>query len=205
MTLVELLVAISIMALVAVLGWRGLETILRSQDALNTDLVRLRNHQLTFSQMEADFAQLVPSATLDGEPTLSIAPDRLLLVRSVEVDNAPLHYQVVGYRNDGGVLARSASPATRDRARLLAEWQAALAGTAAALPVMLESQVARLDLRTWNGEWRREGGTAAARSRRAASPRRVVREAVDKGGIEVSLLMQGEERPIVRVFFLGAG
>ena len=46
-TLIELLVAISILAIVAVLGWRGLDAIVRARVSLNEDhLARLRLAEL---------------------------------------------------------------------------------------------------------------------------------------------------------------
>src|SRR6476660_7000846 len=50
-TLIELLVAISVMAIVAVLGWRGLDSIVRARVALNADLDHTRGLQLAFAQM----------------------------------------------------------------------------------------------------------------------------------------------------------
>ena len=53
-TLVELLVAIAILAMVAVLGWRGLDGIVRARVALTADMETTRGMQLAFAQMEND-------------------------------------------------------------------------------------------------------------------------------------------------------
>ena len=42
LTLVELLVAISVLGFVAVLGWRGLDSIVRARIALTSDLEQTR-------------------------------------------------------------------------------------------------------------------------------------------------------------------
>src|SRR5665811_345320 len=65
LTLVELLVAISVLGFVAVLGWRGLDSIVRARIALTSDLEQTRGMQLAFAQLQSDCAHLVsPSACL---------------------------------------------------------------------------------------------------------------------------------------------
>ena len=51
-TLVELLVAISILAIVAVLGWRGLDGIVRARTTLTQQMETTRGMQLAFAQMQ---------------------------------------------------------------------------------------------------------------------------------------------------------
>ena len=51
-TLIELLVAIGILAMVAVLGWRGLDSIMRSREVLTGQLEQARGMQLAFAQMQ---------------------------------------------------------------------------------------------------------------------------------------------------------
>ena len=61
-TLVELLVAIAILAMVAVLGWRGLDGIVRARIALTEDIEHTRGMQLTFAQLESDCAHIAGRA-----------------------------------------------------------------------------------------------------------------------------------------------
>ncbi|MFL6716736.1 MAG: type II secretion system protein J, partial [Burkholderiaceae bacterium] len=42
LTLIELLIAITVLAVVAVLGWRGLDSIVRSRIALTAEMERTR-------------------------------------------------------------------------------------------------------------------------------------------------------------------
>ena len=51
-TLVELLVAISILAIVAVLGWRGLDGIMRARGTLTDQMEVTRGMQLAFAQLQ---------------------------------------------------------------------------------------------------------------------------------------------------------
>src|SRR5579864_8219281 len=79
-TLVEMIVAISILALVAVLGWRGLDGIVRARVALTAELEQTRGMQLTFAQLQSDCAQLAPATLIDTRPALAATRDRLLMI-----------------------------------------------------------------------------------------------------------------------------
>ena len=56
LTLVELLVAISVLGIVATLGWRGLDSITRARASLNRELEQARGLQLAFAQLQTDCA-----------------------------------------------------------------------------------------------------------------------------------------------------
>jgi general secretion pathway protein J len=61
-TLIELLVAITILAIVAVLGWRGLDGIIRSRVALTAQMEQTRGMQLAFAQMQSDCENMAAPA-----------------------------------------------------------------------------------------------------------------------------------------------
>ena len=48
-TLVEMIIAITILVIVAILGWRGLDGIFRSRIALISEMEQPRGMQLTFA------------------------------------------------------------------------------------------------------------------------------------------------------------
>src|SRR5487761_2047831 len=114
LTLVELLVAISILGIVAVMGWRGLDSIIRSRTALNSELEQTRGMQLAFAQLQSDCAQLVNSTTLPNRTPLLVAPNKLTLIRNVYADNQPTRLQIISYRVTDGKLTRRESPSTRN-------------------------------------------------------------------------------------------
>jgi general secretion pathway protein J len=227
MSLVELLVAMLLLSLMTVLGWRALDGVLRARDALTAQGDAMRGHQLAFAQLEADCARLVRSTAFDGQPTLSAAPGRLLLLRSVSAEGAPDQLQIIIYRNDGGQLTRSTSVASRDLDVLHGAWQAALTGSASLAAVTLDVQVAALEFHTWSGgAWLAAGGgdavagstTGAATTAatipagrgamRGPRPRRVVRAPVtvaDATGLQVTLRVADKAGALVRMFMLGAG
>ncbi|HEU4843919.1 MAG TPA: prepilin-type N-terminal cleavage/methylation domain-containing protein [Burkholderiaceae bacterium] len=154
-TLIELLVAISILAIVAVLGWRGLDGIIRSRQALTAQMEQTRGMQLTFAQMQSDCENLAPTALLHGRANLLAETDRLTLVRTVLTENEPSRLQVVSYRVRDGVLLRRESAATRDLVQLDMLWQAARSDADPAPAVALQSGVNGMTMRLWqNGSWR---------------------------------------------------
>jgi general secretion pathway protein J len=195
-TLIELLVAISVLAIVAVLGWRGLDGIVRARIALNNDLEQTRGMQLTFAQLQSDAAHVVVAADIGGRPTVVADRDRLTLVRSVFAENQPSRVQVVAYRIVNGVLTRRETAATRDLRELDSLWQAAVSDSDNSQQVVLQSAVDGMTIRTWSTGsigWSATGGDAPA----------LARQAVLKG-LEVALQLHGRANSMVKIFLLGA-
>jgi general secretion pathway protein J len=190
-TLIELLVAISVLAIVAVLGWRGLDTIIRAREGLNQDLEQTRGLQLTFAQMQNDTDKIAPASAIGNRPVLDAGAGRLTLVRMVYTENQPSRVQVVSYRLRDGVLARHESLPTRDLAALQADWAAAVGEADAAPPVRLQNGVQAMSLRLWfqNAGWRPTGvpvpgGTAPT-------------------GVEVGLQLRARPGTMLKIFLLG--
>ncbi len=192
-TLIELLVAISILAIVAVLGWRGLDGIIRSRESLTAKMEQTRGLQLAFAQLQSDCANLATAALLNNRPYMLADNDRLTIVRVVMTENEPTRLQVVAYRVRDGVLTRRESNATRDLLQLDTLWQATLNDTDTAASVALQSDVLSMASRYWiNTEWRPASGLTTDGSAKAPT------------GLEVSLALQGQEVPMVKSFLLGA-
>ena len=120
-TLIELLVAISILAIVAVLGWRGLDSIVRSRTALTSALEQTRALQLTFAQMQSDCFHNVNPFNYPNLPegrSSWIEPQRLILIRNVFADDQAPAMLIVTYRIVNDNLTRFESISTRDLSML---------------------------------------------------------------------------------------
>lgn len=208
-TLIELLVAITILAIIAVLGWRGLDSIVRARSGLTTEMEQTRGIQLAFAQIENDCAHLVEPGNLSGRDVLSAIGARLVLIRNVFEENRPTQLQVVVYRVNGGVLSRRETQPTRELSVLDQDWQNALSDTDNAPAIDLQNQVTSFDMRTWKeGEngWR-TGDSADV----AATPAKPVQaapglpvKAAKLTGLEISMQLAGRELPVTKVFLLGA-
>jgi len=198
LTLVELLVAISVLGFVAVLGWRGLDSIVRARIALTSDLEQTRGMQLAFAQLQSDCAHLASPANLPNRIPLAIEQGRLTLVRTVFADSQPSRLQVITYRLNDGMLTRRESAATRDLRELDTQWQAAVNDTDTGQAVTLQSDVAAMSIRLWvNGSWRAETDAVITTAGATTSP-------PVPTGLEVTMRLRGRDTGMLKIFLLGA-
>jgi general secretion pathway protein J len=202
LTLVELLVAISVLGFVAVLGWRGLDSIVRARIALTGDLEQTRGMQLTFAQLQSDCVHLASASVLSGRIPLTLGQGELTMVRTVYADNQPSRLQVISYRVNDGLLIRRESPATRDLRQLDFYWQNAVNDTRTSPPVVLQSGVAGMTMRLWiNGGWRTKADAAITIGNPNATPNTAQSTAT---GLEVTLQLRGRDGSLQKIFLLGA-
>jgi len=211
LTLIELLIAITVLAVVAVLGWRGLDSIVRSRIALTAEMERTRGVQLAFAQMERDCANVVNADASYGHPPLAAEQQRLILIRRVATENQPVRLQVVSYRIKDGVLYRRASRPTRDLAELNAAWLENPQNISRE-EVALEAGVTSIAVRVWANtanNWRAVDMNAPQMeplpaATVAATPNQPTAVGPAYTGLEVSLQLQGMANRMTKVFLLGA-
>jgi general secretion pathway protein J len=190
-TLVELLVAISILALVAVIGWRGLDGIIRARVAISADMELTRRMQLTFAQLQRDCAQTASVDALSGRQALMVTDGQITLRRTIDTDKQPLWFEVVTYRIVNGTLTRSESASTRDMHVLDQMWDAALQNLDHNAEVSLQSNVSSMTMRVWvDGVWM----PAAQADLSGAVP----------SGLEVQMTVSDHKTPIVKALLMGA-
>jgi len=200
LTLIELLVAISVLAFIAVLGWRGLDSIVRSRLALTGDLEQTRGMQLAFAQLQSDCSHLASTAVLPDKMPIFVEQGRLMLVRTVFADNQPSRLQIITYRVKDGTLTRRESAATRDLAELDTLWRAAANDIDATQPVVLQSDVAALKMRLWSGgSWHESTDTQTP-----TVPADLNVFSIVPTGLEVALQLRGREGNLLKIFLLGA-
>jgi len=211
MTLIELLVAISVLAVIAVLGWRGLDSIVRARLALTVDLEQTRGMQLAFAQLQSDCAHLADASVLPKRRPLAAGQDSLTLVRTVFADNQPTRLQVVAYRVKEGVLTRRESAATRDLTELDAMWRTLASDIEASQApfdrlgagVVLQAGVDSLTMRLWaNGGWRMGDDTLSAPAGMNAAG--INAGLLAPSGLEVALQLRGRDTRLLKIFLLGA-
>jgi general secretion pathway protein J len=204
-TLIELLVAISILAIVAVLGWRGLDGIVRARTQLAAQMETTRGMQLAFAQMQSDCEHVAGEKLVQGRPVLQADEGRLTMVRNVYNDNEPSRLQVVSYRIVDGVLQRRESQGTRDLIQLDVLWRAAIGDTDPSVPVMLQHGVTGMAVQTWeDGAWRAVEPPSFGSARSQVDPKADQggkRGAV--GGLQVALRVEGLTAPMSKAFLLG--
>ena len=207
-TLIELLVAISILAMVAVLGWRGLDGIVRARLALTDQMETTRGMQLAFAQMQSDCEHMaVDRDLLDRRPFLLADDNRMTLVRTSFIENEPMRLQVVAYRVRDGILTRRESIGTRDLLQLDLLWKAATSDADPTPPVALQAGVTGMLIQTWeNNQWRQQTQTQTqpqTQGNQQLPPGTPPVVDVVPTGLQVALQVRQSETPMVKAFLLG--
>ena len=115
-TLLELLVAITVLSIVSMIAWRGLDSLVATRERLEPEVDDVRSLLTTFGQMERDLTQVTNPAFLglafsplnigvaDGGQVIELAR-----VASPVADRAT-EVQTVFYRVVDGSLVRQATP-----------------------------------------------------------------------------------------------
>jgi general secretion pathway protein J len=194
-TLIELLVAISILAIVAVLGWRGLDGIIRARVALTNQMEATRGMQLAFAQMQSDAEHIADATLLQQRPFLLADADRMTMVRTAWRENEAALLQVVSYRLVDGVLLRRESVGTRDLVQLDMLWKTAISNVDSTPPVALQNGVASMAVEVWeNNRWIAGGQPAGSNPTALSLP---------PTGLRVSLQVKDVQAAMSKSFLLG--
>jgi general secretion pathway protein J len=120
-TLIELLVAVSLMAVLAVICWRGLDSVLRARDSLGVVGDNLKALTVAFTQVDEDLRRSWPMrALVVGAPTIRIIPPsnsgaastnlEIELLREGGGALDPVRAERVRYRVKDGKLERGFAP-----------------------------------------------------------------------------------------------
>lgn len=118
-TLLELLVAISILAMVSMIAWRGLDSLVRTRERLGPEAEQVRALLTAFGQLERDLARVaradffaLPSAPVNVR--LATQGQVLEIVRIAPgAEGQASALQTVFWRVTDGYLMRQASPPAR--------------------------------------------------------------------------------------------
>ncbi|HEY0588276.1 MAG TPA: type II secretory pathway component PulJ, partial [Pseudoduganella sp.] len=143
---------------------------------------------------------------------------RLVFIRTVLSENTASQLQVVSYVIRDGVLSRSESAGARDLQQLDALWKAALEQSNTQATIGLQSGVSAMEFRLWEGGgWRQpnSSATSPAEPPKCADPdpskckdfnpkTATANKAEGPTGLEISLQIEGQPAPLVKVFLLGA-
>jgi len=115
-TLLELLVAISVLSVVSVIAWRGLDSLVATRERLEPEFDETRAMLVAFGQMERDLSQVANPAFLGLESSpLNVRPaDGAMMIEvarvAVPVPDRATEVQTVYYRVVDGSLVRQATP-----------------------------------------------------------------------------------------------
>ncbi|MEP6609335.1 MAG: type II secretion system protein GspJ [Burkholderiaceae bacterium] len=200
-TLLELLVAITVLSIVSMIAWRGLDSLVATRERLEPEADEVRSLLTAFGQMERDLTQVTNPVFLglatsplnvrvvDGGQLIELAR-----VASPVPDRAT-EVQTVFYRVVDGSLVRQATPALPafDRARTESFETARLLG-----------KVQSMTVRVWQASagWVSPFDADVSQSASGASGAAVAATEAAPG-IEVTLL-RTDGKTFRRVFLVGA-
>ncbi|MGC8507085.1 MAG: PulJ/GspJ family protein [Thiomonas sp.] len=221
-TLIDLLVVISILAVVAVLGWRGLDTVARSRDDAASAFATSSRLADGMQQLGDDLRHATSEGA--GLPAVSLLGGGLFIVRrpaqplggdvrtdvSADVGLPPQagQLQVVRWTVQDGALMRSASPPSDSRATLQAALQNPTAPLLTILPGVVDMQIqfyryAGIGLLQQSGAWVNPGTaanaatpTAPAASASAAAATAITLAASNVTPAAVRVRLQFADKPL---------
>ena len=116
-TLLELLVAISVLSIVSIIAWRGLDSLVHTRERLEPEATDVRALLTTFGQLERDLSQVTNPKFLglSQSPVIISAADGSTLLQLARIAPAtadrPTEVQTVYYRVIDGTLTRQATAA----------------------------------------------------------------------------------------------
>ncbi|MFM0216078.1 MULTISPECIES: prepilin-type N-terminal cleavage/methylation domain-containing protein [Paraburkholderia] len=206
-TLIELLVAIAIMAVIAVLSWRGLDQIIRGRQTITNAMEDERVFAQLFDQIRID-ARQAASDDESGQPAVSLAGGGLQIVRQLTLPGSAPRLQVVRYRVTEGRVIRYASPPLASVGDLRSALRGGESEGWTGLPLMggVGAISARLYVPRvgWTTQMKDVQGAITEADNNlkvpqlgnAPLPRSVT-------GLEVSVGAKSLARPITRVFLIG--
>ncbi|MBL0125456.1 MAG: type II secretion system minor pseudopilin GspJ [Betaproteobacteria bacterium] len=102
-TLVELLVALAIFAIMAVMSYRTLDSVFQTRQHLNTETARLRDVALLFARLDDDFTTLLDRRPRNADNLLDDALRLTALLPGA--DDATLVFTRSGFAGSTGIAA----------------------------------------------------------------------------------------------------
>ncbi len=121
-TLLEVMVALLLMALMAILSWRALDSMVRTRDVLARHDQQFDAARSLFGQWDQDCRELgPPDQWLAGVP-VNVAAHRVDLIRQRHQPNGAGLWVIVSYRWNDGLIERLESAPVSTRQTLLQNW-----------------------------------------------------------------------------------
>lgn len=189
-TLLELLVAITVLSIVSLMAWRGLDSLVHTRERLQPEAEQVRELLVAFGQIERDLAQVVNTAFVPiGTPPLvargGTRPGFEMVRMAPAVEGQPSAVQLVVYElHDGRLMRLSSAP--------LLMLGSGRGGTLVETPLLAGVQALRV--RLWQpGQGWTPPEAFASPNPRAAAP-----------GLEL-VLERADGRQYRRVLLVGSG
>lgn len=141
-TLLEIMIALTIFAVISTLAWQILDGAMRTSSATDTSAAKLNQLQRAWSLLERDFFQAQARAPRNGTDRFS-SSDGMLEFTTLNGVSGQVQLERVRWRLEDGRLWRDIWPAIDGPANVKAD----------AVPIV--SDVKALQWRFWQGDWQK--------------------------------------------------
>lgn len=123
-TLIEMMVALLIMAIIGLMAWRGLDSLVRGKERIEAQNAQQRDLHYALTVLHRDCRMMVLQDEL-GVPPVALGNHSVWWVRHVSLTGLP-GWQIVGYRVQTAGLTRLISPAFNNKDKAIEAWKATL-------------------------------------------------------------------------------
>ena len=151
-TLIEVLVALGLMALLGLMSWRGLDTLLRTREATQSRTDQVALVQTSLGQWRADLNAQMALPGMMGDNSLMWNGSVLRILRrstNPMTDGGDAGMQVVAWTLREGFWRRWQSPQIRSRAELEEAWSMAALWGQNPSTELLQQEVKLMPLSGW--------------------------------------------------------
>lgn len=142
-TLLEIMIALTIFAVISTLAWQILDGAMRTSAATDASAAKLNQLQRAWNLLERDFFQLQARAPRRGSDRF-LFDDRGLELTTLNGVSGQIQLERVRWRLDGGRLWRDVWPAIDGPAKVKPD------------EVPIVSDVKAVQWRFWQGEWQKD-------------------------------------------------
>lgn len=119
-TLIEMMVALVIMALIGLMAWRGLDGLVRGKERIEAHAEQQRDLHYALTLLDRDCLAMVIDDQV-GQP-VALGSRSVWWLRNDTQSGMPA-WQIVGYRSQTDGLYRALSPSFPDRDKALEAWR----------------------------------------------------------------------------------
>jgi len=119
-TLIEMMVALIIMAMIGLMAWRGLDGLVRGKERLEAHAEQQRDLQYGLTLLDRDCLSMVVDDQV-GQP-VALGSRSVWWLRN-DANGGPPAWQIVGYRSQTDGLYRVLSPAFPNKDKALEAWR----------------------------------------------------------------------------------
>ena len=151
-TLIEVLVALALMALLGLMGWRALDTLLRTREITQSRIDSVALAQVSLGQWRADLNAQMAIPGLLGDNSLQWNGNVMRILRRSSTplaDGSDAGLQVVAWALREGFWRRWQSPALRSRTDIEQAWTLAAQWGQNPSSDLLQQEVTLMPMQSW--------------------------------------------------------